>query len=307
MKTEILGLCGAALALTLPGTAHATVTFFGDYIGVTVGNDGSLSSLKHDPTGHAAYGVNDYITPGTPHEGFSTNSTQGGFRQNGNASSDNYFGGPSLTLFGSDAMGYDFAASWTGADSLLSITNRFFYNTGDERIRILTTLTALSDITNLAFARSVDPDPDVNTSGSFDTNNQRGNALFGTDDFIGAAGPVTGLTLALVNGGNPYTSNTLIGDTCCNNINPNLVLAGGANNSSFDHSLNMAWSLGSLNAGASTTLEYFYAVGDRLENTGGPGAVPEPATWLMMLAGLGVIGGAMRRRGKQRPNVQFAF
>jgi PEP-CTERM motif len=34
------------------------------------------------------------------------------------------------------------------------------------------------------------------------------------------------------------------------------------------------------------------------------GAVPEPATWGMMLAGFGVVGGAMRRR--QRTTVSFA-
>ena len=49
------------------------------------------------------------------------------------------------------------------------------------------------------------------------------------------------------------------------------------------------------------------------ENTGGaitvpgavvPGAVPEPATWGLMLAGFGIVGGAMRRR--QRTSVSFA-
>ncbi len=34
------------------------------------------------------------------------------------------------------------------------------------------------------------------------------------------------------------------------------------------------------------------------------GAVPEPATWAMMLAGFGIVGGAMRRR--QRTSVSFA-
>ena len=34
-----------------------------------------------------------------------------------------------------------------------------------------------------------------------------------------------------------------------------------------------------------------------------PGAVPEPATWAMMLAGFGIVGGAMRRR--QRVSVSF--
>ena len=37
---------------------------------------------------------------------------------------------------------------------------------------------------------------------------------------------------------------------------------------------------------------------------GGPGPVPEPATWAMMIAGFGTIGVAMRRR--QRVRVSFA-
>ncbi len=300
-----LAKLAAAAALALPSMANATVTFNGNFIGVTIGNDGSLSSLKHDPAGGGSYGVNDYITPGTPHEGFSTASTQGGFRQNGNAVGDNYLGGPSAALVGPAAMGYDFAANWTGADSLLNISHSFFYNDGDERIRIITTLTALSDLTNLAFARSVDPDPDVNTSGSFATNNLRGNMLFGTDDFIGAAGPVTGLTLALVNNNGTYTSNTHIGGSCCSNVNPNTVLGGGIVSNFADSSLNMAWLVGGLSTGSSATIEYFYAVGDKIEDTGGPGGVPEPATWAMMILGFGFIGSAMRRR-QQNVSVSFA-
>lgn len=36
-------------------------------------------------------------------------------------------------------------------------------------------------------------------------------------------------------------------------------------------------------------------------------AVPEPATWAMMLAGFGAIGFAMRRRRQSHPKVRFAF
>lgn len=38
-----------------------------------------------------------------------------------------------------------------------------------------------------------------------------------------------------------------------------------------------------------------------------PGAVPEPATWAMMLLGFGAIGFAMRRRRKEQLNVRFAM
>lgn len=36
-------------------------------------------------------------------------------------------------------------------------------------------------------------------------------------------------------------------------------------------------------------------------------AVPEPGTWLMMLLGFGLIGGAMRSRRQHKSNVQLAF
>lgn len=36
-------------------------------------------------------------------------------------------------------------------------------------------------------------------------------------------------------------------------------------------------------------------------------AVPEPATWAMMLAGFGIVGGAMRRRAKIKQKVRFAL
>lgn len=37
-----------------------------------------------------------------------------------------------------------------------------------------------------------------------------------------------------------------------------------------------------------------------------PGAVPELATWLMLIAGVGVVGYAMRRRGNLAPDLSFA-
>ena len=36
-----------------------------------------------------------------------------------------------------------------------------------------------------------------------------------------------------------------------------------------------------------------------------PGAVPEPATWAMMLLGLGFVGGVLRTRRRQNPTVAY--
>jgi hypothetical protein len=44
-------------------------------------------------------------------------------------------------------------------------------------------------------------------------------------------------------------------------------------------------------------------VGPILDNVSASGAVPEPASWALMLGGFGLVGGAMRSR---RRNVSFA-
>jgi hypothetical protein len=70
----------------------------------------------------------------------------------------------------------------------------------------------------------------------------------------------------------------------------------GSNNTIVSFNLN-ASGLGALNAGRGTFVGFGGSV-----STAVP-AVPEPATWAMMLAGFGIVGGAMRRR--HRTSVSF--
>jgi hypothetical protein len=303
MRMKYLIAC-AAVALAAPAFADP-ITLTGNYLKVgvsdygTLGSDGNTSpGILHDPTGTGDFSSNnDYLTPGTPHEGFSVNSATFGYSQNDNDGYSDFGTGSPTLLTGAAAMGYANAATWTGSNGSLQITNSYFFNPGDQRILVTTTLTALSDIASLAFSRSLDPDPDVNTYGSFATNNQRGNSLYGVTDFVGAAGPATGLTIGLLNlSGDTYTHNTEIGSgDCCNNRDPFEVLTGGTYDStSADDSINLAWYVGDLTTGQSATLTYAYVVGANIQTVGG--AVPEPASWAMMLGGFGVIGGALRRR-----------
>lgn len=303
MKGILLGATMLVTAGLMAAPAMAApVTLTGNFIKAGVSDAGTLGSggstspgLLHDNSGTGTFGINDYITPGTPHQGFSINSDETGFLGNSNAGGNAFTGASPTLLAGPAALGYDNAATWTGGlAGSVSINNSYFFNDNDERIRVITKITALKDLTNLSFATSVDPDPDVNTFGSFVTNNQRGNSLFGTSDFIGSAGPSTGLTLAIVNlSGNLYTHNTEIDASCCSNINPTTVLLGSVNNSVGDHGLNMAWLIGSLASGNTATIEYAYAVGDRIDVVGGD-PVPEPASWAMMIAGFGMVGGMSR-------------
>lgn len=49
----------------------------------------------------------------------------------------------------------------------------------------------------------------------------------------------------------------------------------------------------------------FGSLSDAVLYRTGP-AVPEPATWAMMIVGMGIVGGAMRRRAKTSTKVSFA-
>lgn len=306
-----LSILSAVLAGTfvMAGSAQAaSLTLAGNYVKVGVNDFGTFGSggatspgILHDPTGTGTFGINDYLTPGTPHDGFGVKSDQTGFIGNDNAFGGSGFGTASPTLLvGPAALGYANAATWSGGNSNLGITNSYFFNPNDERVLVKTTITAVTGLTNLKFVRSEDPDPDVNAHGTFVTKNQRGNSLFGAADFIGSAGNVSGLFLGFVNNsGNTYTHNTLISGSCCTTQDPDTVLAGGG--ATFpnapdvgDYGLNMAWLIGDLAAGDSATISYYYVFGNNID-TGG-GNVPEPG--MLSLLGLALAGTAVARRRK---------
>jgi PEP-CTERM motif len=76
-----------------------------------------------------------------------------------------------------------------------------------------------------------------------------------------------------------------------------VVVTAATNNTIVSFNLNAA-GLSALNAGRGTFVGFGGSVSTAVSNP-----VPEPATWAMMLAGFGIVGGAMRRR--QRTSVSF--
>ena len=253
------------------------------------------------------YGVNDYLTPGSPHNGYSLVADQFGQQTNDNYYAGGNFGSASPTLLtGAAAHGYSQAATWSGGNSYTNVSNSYFFNAGDQRIIVKTTITALSNLTNLAFATSVDPDPDVYTYGSYSTDNQRGNSIYGIDDFVSGSGPRTGLTLAIVNldtnGLHPHdaksTIRVLLEHQPVRRAQPRRRRERPDERLQVKRRLSASiWPTRSVrsNAGNSVTLTYAYAVGDHVATTGGSGT-PEPATWAMMLVGFGAVGATLRRR-----------
>ncbi|EHQ53737.1 hypothetical protein ECTPHS_13803, partial [Ectothiorhodospira sp. PHS-1] len=81
-RTLVLGyslsaiLLGGGVMLTAPASA-APLVMEGDYVRVGIGLNGTLGyggitppGLQHDPTGTGNWGIEDYLTPGSPWEWF---------------------------------------------------------------------------------------------------------------------------------------------------------------------------------------------------------------------------------------------
>jgi hypothetical protein len=169
------------------------------------------------------------------------------------------------------------------------------------------------------------------TNGGFETGDFTGWSQFGSTNnsgvdplaafsgnfgaFFGAVGSTGGIT---------QTLNTVIGQTYTISLyaqidqgtpNYGIITFGGqtldstTNSAGFDYR-QLTYSAVATSALTALTFEFrhdpaFFQIDD-ISVTGLSGAVPEPATWAMMILGMGAVGGAMRRKQAVKASVRFA-
>ena len=270
MTSTRLMVCCAALTPLLGYNVDAiasTVFLAGDYVQFsvndigTLGNGSRVPGIQYDPSGTRNFGTQDYLTPGTPFEGFAVVSNQTGRLVNensGGVAAIPTVSGPTNTSTAATQT-----AVWTGSVSgAYTISNTYALANDGQRIDITTVITAATNLTGVKFLRVLDPDQDSFTYGSPSTDNGRGSATLSPQDWVHSVGPISGLPIGLYST-SAITHNTGVsGDW---SENPDDYLAG-IDDGNGDNVIGLAFDIGDLSAGQIVTLLYYYVMGGSLDD-----------------------------------------
>jgi hypothetical protein len=272
--------------------------------------------IQYDSTGMGNYSKGyDFITPGDPYQYFSLGA-------NGSFASNSYDHGNNLGLTTTNtSSGTTLQATSTGATPLgitMNMTQTFqMSGTGSGIIEYAVNLTNTSGaaLSNVGFSTGLDPDQDVYFDGSYYTSN-----VLQSKDFLYGTGLGTAWTIGIQNTSVTTPTGTwigdgdssgswdygygggVVGDATASDQNPYNTFYGTSSttggfdgSASFvgpgtnygDYTLNMAWQLGDLAAGATDVLTYEYVIAATPSAAGAPDAASTLALFGVALACLG--------------------
>ncbi|MBK7768022.1 MAG: PEP-CTERM sorting domain-containing protein [Sulfuritalea sp.] len=300
MKLKLTAL--AVLAAFGMSAQAADVTVAGSYIQLGVGNNGTLintttgAGLKFDPTGTASFaGAADYTYPGTPFSFFSVGvgsawDVNGGLV--GGASS-NPLGMSTVDLSG--GAGFPFVLSSMGTFGGLTIMQTLSFQPGWSKVHADVSLfnTTSSAIRGVTYAVGLDPDQGVAGGAGFSTTN----TVLTRSGVAAAVQAVSGNGYAIVLEGVSGTINNVWAGSAYAGAasggvweqDPTLLATGSSPLDGLgpvDANIYLGYDIGTIAAGGTASLSYDYVLS----------AIPEPETYAMFLAGLGLMGVVARRR-----------
>ena len=247
----------------------------------TLGSGGNTSpGLLYDSTGSGTFNTSyDYLTPGSPFDGFSV-------MVDGTNYTNNNTGSTGITGDGNGLTDGDGTLSWTGGvTGSFDITNTYTLGTTAEHVEIGSSITMGVDADDVYFGRFIDPDaraadgdssstdnvlgygviPDSNVAFSEALSSRYALGLYSTDSNVDAG--ITGWTTDA----NSYTENSVDGD--------------GSNTNTGDNTIGLSWHWTSVSTGDMLTASYAYIFGpsafDAADTaiTGGAGGGADVSSW----------------------------
>jgi len=275
---KTIALSAIAIAMTALSASNAfavgtAYTLEGSYIKIgtndwgTIGSFGNTSpGILYDNTGTGTFNTAyDYLTPGSPFEGFAIKATSGSTYT---AKSNNASGlGTDLTTtsFTNTSSGSRKEVVWSGSytpsggSKLYDVENTVGFDAGDKQIKISTKITAAQNLTNLELARFTDPDARAAAGDSTSTNNIRGSASVSANQLVYAEALVSKHIIGLYSAATTGV-NTAISPGWSQNPSDYVNYAG-TSSKTGDDVIGLGFNIASLAAGDSIIFTYYYIFG----------------------------------------------
>ena len=276
-----LKLLAASLAVVGFNTAFAAdIVLTGDHVTVGISNGGQL--MNHTAGTGLTFGGNDFILPGDPWAFYGIGANGSFDVAGGGSYGNNPFG--MTTTDASGVLGYPFAATSKGNAFGLTLQQNVWFAQDEKSVHVDFTFknNTTATITDVVYAAGFDPDENISGTEIYDTKNSIGS---------GAKASVTavtyhGLSITMSDVGSFSNGVASVTDW---DSNPYSLLAG-TNIGDGDNTIALAYKLGDIAAGKQATVSYVYDLA---------APVPEPETYAMLLAGLGLMGAIARRRNNK--------
>lgn len=221
----------------------------------TLGSGGNTSpGLLYDATGTGAFNTSyDYLTPGSPFEGFTVKQDSIMYRNN-NAGNISQIAGAWVGTTSSSS------AVWSGGVArAFNLTNTYSLATGQQFIGIQTRIEALVATTDLYFARYIDPDARAAAGDSSATDNVRGYSGIPGTNVIFSEALASRYALGLYSSQN---GNVNTGPSNAWSTDPSAYYAGGSYTvGTGDHTIGITFYSSGLSIGDIVTYDYAYIFG----------------------------------------------
>ena len=289
IMTALLGTTALADTSSMSTTATGMGVLENDYVkaGVngttgTLGSGGNTSpGLLYDSTGSGTFNTSyDYLTPGSPFDGWSikidgTNSTN---NNNGNTAS--WTDSDGLT----DGAG---TLTWTGTNTAHSgweVENTYSLGATSEHIEIGTQITAGSDATALSFGRFIDPDARAATGDSSSTDNVLGYGVIPDTNVAFSEALSSRYALGLYSTDSNVDAGITGWTTDADSYTEN-AFDSSSNTNTGDNTIGLSWNWSSVSTGDILTASYAYIFGpsafDAADSaiTAGAGGGADTSSW----------------------------
>jgi hypothetical protein len=225
--------------------------------GGTLGSGGRTSpGLLFDSTGTGTFNTSyDYLTPGSPFDGFAVKVDGTNYTNNNSGSAAITGDGNGLTD-GTDTL------SWTGrVAGVFDITNSYTLGATSQYIDITSSITANTAMSTLSFGRFIDPDARAADGDSSSTDNVLGYGVIPDSNVAFSEALSSRYALGLYSTDSNVDAGITMWTTDADSYTSNTADSSGGNTNTGDNTIGLSWAWTGVSAGDILTANYAYIFG----------------------------------------------